>query len=84
MNASVPADVGHIGKHDTTPARVPVEKCDQRAVAAAAEIAAYERAAAPMHWIIQRASLTAAHPFPPYESSGSSTDGFAKNSEIVR
>lgn len=84
MNALVPADVGHIRERDTTPARVPIKKRDQRAVAAAAEIAAYERAAAPMHWIEQRASLAAAHPFPPYESSDRPADGFTEEAEIVR
>lgn len=84
MNALVPADFWYIGENDTTPARVPVEQRDQRAVAAAAEIAAYERAAAPMHWIMQRASLAAAHPVPPYESSDRPTDSFSKKTEIVR
>ena len=84
MNASIPADVSDIRKYDTAPAGMPVEKRDQRAVAATSEFAAFERAATPMHWIEQRAHHATTNTPAPYELPHRATDCLADKPEIVR
>lgn len=84
MNTSIPTDVSDIRKYDTAPAWMPVEEGDQRAVAATSEFAAFERAAAPMHWIEQRAHHATTNTPAPYEFPHRAADGLTEKPEIVR
>lgn len=84
MNTSVPTDVGDIRKYDTAPAWMPVEECDQRAVAAASKFASFERAAAMLDWIEQRTHHATSNTPAPYELPRCATDGLAEKPEIVR